>query len=306
MIFTKQTILAMQIAEQYHHKQVDKLGVPYIVHLLHVAETMETEDEVCVALLHDLLEDTNASLETLSVFSEEIQNAIVLLTRNTNESYRDYIFRLKFAPNSIVRKVKIADILEHLDPTRVDGLSDSLKSRYLDALFILLQNSSDRKCEKCRHQILGSHFGELVCANNCLEFQENGIGCQQFSSRYIEFPICVTSIDNRSDQHYTLYPCGKPVRIRVCEDKKTYFGILLGELPIQVSCSHNKNTGHITIQMITNPAIYVPELSKIIYGYESWWERIDSIEEAKKMISDSEINNVWYMRLLRDMFGTKE
>ena len=49
-----------------------------------------------------------------------------------------------------------------------------------------------------------------------------------------------------------------------------------------------------------NPAIYVPELGKIIFGMESWWGIIESPEELKD-ISDDDISNTWYVKLLQEM-----
>ncbi len=53
----------------------------------------------------------------------------------------------------------------------------------------------------------------------------------------------------------------------------------------------------------SNPAIFVPELKKIIYGCESWWGEIESPEDFKEITSD-DINNVWYVQLLKAMEDT--
>ena len=58
MIYTPMTKLAIQLAFDAHRGQYDKGRLPYVTHPLHVAESMETEDECVVALLHDVLEDT--------------------------------------------------------------------------------------------------------------------------------------------------------------------------------------------------------------------------------------------------------
>ena len=58
MIYTPLTNKAMRFAYQAHHGQLDDNGVPYIFHPIHVAEQMEEEVSCCVALLHDVLEDT--------------------------------------------------------------------------------------------------------------------------------------------------------------------------------------------------------------------------------------------------------
>ena len=65
MIYTTLTKKAMKIAYQAHHGQVDAGGDPYVFHAFHLAEQMEDEITVCAALLHDVLEDTEMTLEEL-------------------------------------------------------------------------------------------------------------------------------------------------------------------------------------------------------------------------------------------------
>ena len=65
MINTKLTRKAMNIAYNAHINQLDKAGVPYIYHPIHLAEQMDTEIECIVALLHDVVEDTNVTFEQL-------------------------------------------------------------------------------------------------------------------------------------------------------------------------------------------------------------------------------------------------
>ena len=62
MLYTPLTIQAMKIAYTAHHGQVDKGGVPYIFHPIHLAELMKDEYTTCVALLHDVVEDTDVTL----------------------------------------------------------------------------------------------------------------------------------------------------------------------------------------------------------------------------------------------------
>ena len=65
MIYTDLTINAMRLAYSAHNGQLDKAGLPYIFHPYHLAEQMTDEVSTCVALLHDVVEDTNVSLEDL-------------------------------------------------------------------------------------------------------------------------------------------------------------------------------------------------------------------------------------------------
>ena len=96
MINTKLTRKAMIIAYNAHKNQFDKSGVPYIYHPIYVAEQMKTENECIVALLHDVVEDTEITLEQLeSIFSDEIIEPLKLLTKDNITSYYDYIMRIK-------------------------------------------------------------------------------------------------------------------------------------------------------------------------------------------------------------------
>ena len=142
MINTKLTRKAMVIAYNAHDGQVDKSGVPYIYHPIHVAEQMDTEEECIVALLHDVVEDTNMTFEQLSeIFSKEIIDILRLLTRKEEENYFDYI--LKIAKNPVAKKVKIADLMHNLDETRLNKITKidiKRREKYKKALEILENN----------------------------------------------------------------------------------------------------------------------------------------------------------------------
>lgn len=139
MINTKLTRKAMIIAYEAHKNQVDKSGVPYIYHPIHVAEQMDTENECIIALLHDVVEDTNVTFKQLEeVFSKEIIDILKLLTREENIEYDEYIKRIK--NNSIACKVKIADLTHNLDKTRLDFVTEvdvKKNEKYKKALQIL-------------------------------------------------------------------------------------------------------------------------------------------------------------------------
>lgn len=139
MINTKLTRKAMIIAYEAHKNQVDKSGVPYIYHPIHVAEQMDTENECIIALFHDVVEDTNVTFKQLEeVFSKEIIDILKLLTREENIEYDEYIKRIK--NNSIACKVKIADLTHNLDKTRLDFVTEvdvKRNEKYKKALQIL-------------------------------------------------------------------------------------------------------------------------------------------------------------------------
>ena len=118
MIYTKLTMEAMKLAYRAHHGQVDKSGVPYIFHPIHLAEQMDDEYSTCVALLHDVVEDTDVTLEQLdAIFPQEVINAVALMTHSKDEPYLEYVARV--ATNPISRKVKLADLRHNSDQTRM-------------------------------------------------------------------------------------------------------------------------------------------------------------------------------------------
>ena len=140
MINTKLTRKAMIIAYNAHKNQVDKSGVPYIYHPIHVAEQMDTEEECVVALLHDVVEDTNVTFKQLGeVFSKEIIDILKLLTKKKEIDYYEYINKIK--ENAVARKAKIADIKHNLDRSRLDVITDKdikREEKYKKALSILM------------------------------------------------------------------------------------------------------------------------------------------------------------------------
>ena len=82
MIYTRATKRAMQICFEAHKDQLDKSGIPYVFHPIHLAEQMKDENTTVAALLHDVMEDTPYTLEDLREegFSEEVLEALLLLT----------------------------------------------------------------------------------------------------------------------------------------------------------------------------------------------------------------------------------
>ena len=118
MIYTNLTEKAMAIAYKAHHGQTDKAGVPYIFHPCHVAEQMVDEATTCAALLHDVIEDTEITLDFLrdQGFEDKVITAVELLTHNLNIPYLEYIENIK--SNAIAKAVKIADIQHNSDPSR--------------------------------------------------------------------------------------------------------------------------------------------------------------------------------------------
>ena len=96
---------------------------------------------------------------------------------------------------------------------------------------------------------------------------------------------------------------GKLVRVRPCDKKykgKTFLGIFLGELPIPMYVSYNKDEQMLSIKNMHNPAIFVPEINEVVFGYESWWSLINSSEDIEDITND-DISNVWYVKMLNNI-----
>ena len=142
MIYTKLTNHAMKIAYHAHHGQVDKGGIPYIFHPFHLAEQMTDEYTTCVALLHDVVEDTDVTLEELAaVFPQEVIDAVALMTHKEGVPYLEYVAAIR--ENPIAQAVKLADIAHNSDESRLDAPqanADALerwRAKYAKALQIL-------------------------------------------------------------------------------------------------------------------------------------------------------------------------
>lgn len=139
MVYTINTQKAMRIAYEAHHGQVDKSGVPYIYHPIHLAEQMQTEEECIVALLHDVVEDTEITFEQLEKeFSDTVIQALKLLTHDKSTDYMEYVRNLKHNP--IARKVKLADLRHNSDVTRMKEMTKKdvkRQEKYLNAIEFL-------------------------------------------------------------------------------------------------------------------------------------------------------------------------
>ncbi len=114
---------AILIAAQAHSGQRDKAGAPYILHPLRLMMRMESEDAMIAAVLHDVVEDSDWTLERLREegFSEEILQAVDCLTRRDDESYDEFIARAR--ANPIARRVKIADLEDNMNVKRIGEMT---------------------------------------------------------------------------------------------------------------------------------------------------------------------------------------
>ena len=142
MIYTKQTKKALAICFEAHKDQADKSGLPYVFHPFHLAEQMEDEVTTVVALLHDVVEDTDWTFEGLAAegFAPEAIAALRLLTHNDDTLYLDYVAKIK--PDPIARAVKLADLRHNSDLSRLDAVDDEAlrrREKYLEAIRLLTE-----------------------------------------------------------------------------------------------------------------------------------------------------------------------
>lgn len=121
MVYTKMTIEALKLAYNAHLGQVDSSGLPYIFHPYHLAEQMNDEISCTVALLHDVVEDTDVTMDELQKkFPIEVTDALKLLTHEPDVEYFDYVAKVK--ENPIAKKVKLEDLKHNSDETRNIGM----------------------------------------------------------------------------------------------------------------------------------------------------------------------------------------
>ena len=140
MIYTERTKKAMRLCFEAHKEQRDKSGLPYVFHPIHLAEQMSTEETTIVALLHDVVEDTDYTIEDLTAmgFDQAITDAIALMTHTDGVDYMDYVRRVK--ENPIAKTVKLADLRHNSDLTRLDIVDKEAiarKEKYLKAIELL-------------------------------------------------------------------------------------------------------------------------------------------------------------------------
>ena len=120
---------AIALAAVAHAGQTDKGGAPYILHPLRLMLRMQTEDERIAAVLHDVVEDSDWTIEGLRAegFSDPVLRAVEALTRREGESYEDFVVRASRDP--IGRRVKRADLEDNSDLTRLPAPTESDRAR---------------------------------------------------------------------------------------------------------------------------------------------------------------------------------
>ena len=146
MLYTELTKKAIRICFDAHCTFKDKGETPYVFHPFHLAEQMETEEETCAALLHDVVEDTNMGFADLEAegFPKSVVDALRLLTHDEKTDYMDYVKAL--SGNRIAARVKLADLRHNSTAGRLPFIGDKERERmgkYLEAQAILTGGEYD-------------------------------------------------------------------------------------------------------------------------------------------------------------------
>ena len=110
---------AIEIAAKAHAGQVDKAGAPYVLHPLRMMLAVSSPEARMAAVLHDVVEDTSVTLEDLRAegFSASVLEAVEALTKREGEDYEAFIRRV--APDPVAREVKLADLRDNSDLSRI-------------------------------------------------------------------------------------------------------------------------------------------------------------------------------------------
>ena len=142
MIYTALTKKALRLCFDAHKDQTDKTGMPYVFHPFHLAEQMTDEVSTVCALLHDVVEDTDYTLEDLSKmgYPSEVIDVLRLLTHDPEVPYFDYVKAISVNP--IAKQVKLADLahnsdLSRMDESEIDARAIARTEKYKEAIHIL-------------------------------------------------------------------------------------------------------------------------------------------------------------------------
>ncbi len=136
---------SIKVAEKVFARKVDKGGNPYMIHLLSVSYFMENELDKTVAILHDILEDTEVTKEELKEFGypNEVLDAVEILTRKDKEDYSVYIERIISSDNLTALNVKLYDLKNNMDISRIKNPTpkdfERIETRYRKS-YIKIEN----------------------------------------------------------------------------------------------------------------------------------------------------------------------
>lgn len=173
---------AILIATKSHQGQIDKAGQPYILHPLRVMFSRKNETERICAVLHNVVEDIDITLDYLRSegFSEEILIALDALTRRESETYDKFIDRI--INNNIASHVKLADLCDNMDilriknPTKKDYERIEKYRKAAKRILFALEKEGDREFINIKEIEIS---GCVLVPDSCLE--------NEFSDKFIDF-----------------------------------------------------------------------------------------------------------------------
>jgi len=241
MIYTNLIKKALRIAFETHKDQFDKAGLPYIFHPFHLAEQMETEDEICVALLHDVVEDSDITFDDLRAhgFSSQVVDAVALLTHYVYHGDCHYMYYIRqIKTNPLATKVKLADLRHNSDITRLDEIDEKMKKlleKYQSAIELLCEEDTMNN-EEIRTKIKSALNKKYNVYDVKFRYDSPKDGREAYVHIYILFcsqadveaTICSDNPNKLSLMHYDI--------LNVCNDVLKDYGIQANNY----SCSSKK------------------------------------------------------------------
>lgn len=122
---------AIILVNDLFENSTDKQGKPYIEHLYYVSNNLESYEEKIVGMLHDIIEDTYVDEKLLLVFGfpKNIVESVLLLTKNKNISYDEYIENIIKSNNLIALKVKKTDMMHNMNKDRLNSLEEKTRKK---------------------------------------------------------------------------------------------------------------------------------------------------------------------------------
>lgn len=148
---------AIAIARDAHEGQTDKANRPYFLHPEAVAGFVDTEEEKIVAYLHDVMEDHPDYMtvaEFRGVFGDAVTDALLLLRHDRDDSYAEYIEKIRCSGNRLAIRVKIADLRHNMDVSRGITIADARERE----LFYLRRNEKVQSCYMPAFHILSERL----------------------------------------------------------------------------------------------------------------------------------------------------
>ena len=169
MIYTEMAKKALQLCFQAHRDQVDRSGMPYVFHPFHLAEQMKDEATAITALLHDVAEDTDFTLQDIRNmgFPREALDALALLTHDKEEPYMEYVCRAACDP--VARVVKLADLTHNSDLSRLNSVTEEDRRR-VEKYKIAKQLVQNTAAEDSPNEFMG----EKYTYRSCISLNEPG------------------------------------------------------------------------------------------------------------------------------------